>query len=550
MLLFRLIRSNRRALQILAILVKRSFLYLRLRTGLMPGAASELSTRRKRINKARFARETLEKLGSTFVKFGQFLSVRPDLVSTEVRREFRSLQDKVSPFHFKEVERILNRELAEEYTNIFSKFEKWPLASASMSQVHKAQLKTGETVAVKVQRPRIRKEMEADIMIMAFLAKLIERLIPRLRKNRPVMLVDEFSQWSQHELDFYQEGKNASHFQYHFDDFDGVRFPKAYLHLSTEKVLIMEYLDGQNLLDVPAEKIDKQKIVELLIEAMLKQMFQDGFYHADPHPGNILVMDEDQIALLDFGIVGYLRKELREWAFDCLVGMAQGDINRVIDSFIELCSTNEDGMNITAYRRHIFTVLGDLHVCQISDIAFSSILEKFLNTSLEYGLHVPEDVVIMSKAIATLEGTCQTFAPEIKIIDVIKPNAQKILALQPDLDTVTEQFLKGPYEAGRWARLISRRLYRILNRFERGNIRLESDEFKQFVSEMDKSSVNISYGVIISALILLPAILGDDSAFEQWIRQLFELPDIPVLALISLALAGYLSLMLYLRNRA
>ena len=339
------------------------------------------------------------------------------------------------------------------------------------------------------------------------------------------------------------------HFQFHFKGFNGVKFPVAYLHLSTEKVLVMEYLDGQNLLDVPAEKIDKQKIVELLIEAMLKQIFRDGFYHADPHPGNILIMDNDQIAFLDFGIVGYLRKELREWAFDCLFGMAQGDINRVIDSFIELCSTNEEGMNITDYRRHINRVLGDLHVCQISDIGFSSILEKFLNTSLEYGLHVPEDVVIMSKAIATLEGTCQTFAPELKIIDIIKPNAQKILALEPDLDNATEQILKGPYETGRWARLISRRLYRVLNRFERGNIRLESDEFKQFVRQMDKSSVNISYGVIISALILLPAILGDDSAFERWLRNLFELPDTPVLPVISLALAAYLSLMLYLRNR-
>lgn len=229
--------------------------------------------------------------------------------------------------------------------------------------------------------------------------------------------------------------------------------------------------------------------------------------------------------------------------------MAEGDINRVIDSFIELCNVNEDEIDVHAYRRRINEVLGDLHVCQICEIPFSSILERFLNTSLEYGLYVPADVVIMSKAITTLEGTIQSFAPEIKIIDFLKPYAQKFLIVEPDLESVLKNIVKGPYETGRWGRLISRRLNRVINRFERGSVRLETDEFKHIVREMDKSSVNMSYGVIISALIIFAAVLSNDTAFEQWLRTLLDLPNIPVLPIVSLTLAGYISLRLYLRNR-
>jgi ubiquinone biosynthesis protein len=389
-------------------------------TGFIPGPKDKKRIRKTGIDRAQFARETLEKLGSTFIKFGQFLSIRPDLIPAEVCNEFRSLQDKVPTFPFDQVREILDTEFKAKHTEVFSEFDEVSVASASVSQVHRARLLSGEEVAVKVQRPGIREEMEADTIIMAFLANLVERFVPRLRKNRPRMLVEEFSKWTERELDFHQEAKNAAHFHFHFKDDIGVKFPEVYLELTTEKILVMEFIKGTNLLEAQEEAMDKQAVVRRIAETMLKQIFKDGFFHGDPHPGNIFLLKRDAIAYLDFGIVGYLTKELREWSFDCLFGMAEGDINRVIESFIELCNVNEEEVDVQAYRRRIHEVLGDIHVCEVCEIPFSSILEKFLNTSLDCGLNVPADVVIMSKAIATLEGTCLSFAPEIRITDLPK----------------------------------------------------------------------------------------------------------------------------------
>ena len=547
--LVRFIRSFSRFIHILALLLKQGILYLGLLLGLYHGPRDDNGFTKDEFDKARFARITLEKLGPTFIKFGQFMSVRPELVSAAVREEFRNLQDNVAPFPGADAKDILDSEYKLNHSEIFSNFDETPLASASISQVHIARLHSGEQVAVKIQRPGIRKEMAADIIIMGYLAYLLDRLIPSIRKNRPRMLVREFSKWTARELDFKQEAKNAAHFYFHFQDFEGVKYPAVYLDLTTKKVLVMEYISGKNLLEVPKEEIDTELVTRRITESMLKQIFQDGFFHGDPHPGNIFILEGGTIAYLDFGIVGYLTKDLREWSFDCLFGMAEGDISRVIDSFLELCNVNEDEIDVPRYRRRINEVLGDLHVCQICEIPFSSILEKFLNTSLEHGLYVPSDVVIMSKAITTLEGTLQAFAPDVKIIDFLKPYAQQYLVIEPDLNSVWERITKGPYETGRWGRLISRRLDRVISSFERGSIRLESDEFKQIVREMDKSSVNMSYGVIIAALIIFAAFLSNDTVFEDWLRTKLDLPEIPILPIVSLALAGYLSIRLYLRNR-
>ena len=185
---------------------------------------------RPKISAPEIAKETLEKLGPTYVKFGQFLSIRPDLIPADFCAEFRKLQDNVPPFPFALVKKEL-KELKTEYTHIFSEFDETPVAAASVSQVHRARLSTGEEVAVKVQRPGIREEMVSDILIMLFFANLLERLVPSLRKNQPVVLVREFSHWTDRELYFRQEGKNALHFSYNFKDYPGVKIPKVFREL-------------------------------------------------------------------------------------------------------------------------------------------------------------------------------------------------------------------------------------------------------------------------------------------------------------------------------
>ncbi len=508
-----------------------------------------LKTRGPKISAPVVVKDTLEKLGPTYVKFGQFMSIRPDLIPQAFCEEFRKLQDKVPPFSFSHVKKEVEKEMKREHTEVFSEFDETPVAAASVSQVHRARLRTGEEVAVKVQRPGIRAIMEEDILIMLFFAVLLEKLVPSLRKNQPVMLIHEFSRWTDRELDFCQEGRNALHFSYYFKEYPNVKIPKIYLEYTTERILVMEFIHGANALEVPAESIDKKAVAHLIADSMLKQIFVDGFFHGDPHAGNIFLIEKNAIAYLDFGIVGYLSEELRAWTFDILYGMSEGNVERVIESFLELCDVRDYEIDGVVYRRQMNEVLSELHICELASIPFTHMMERFLNTSLEFGIPIPHDFVMMSKAIATLEGTCLSLDPEIKIVEYLKPFVQKYMKTVSTFEDVLEQLKTGPFEVKRLKRVISKHGTRVLQLLENPTFRIEGGEFRNIVREMEKSSVNVAYGLLIAALVLFAASVSNESALERWLKNVFHLPIAPILSLISLAVAVYLWVRLYLRNR-
>lgn len=547
--------SAGRFVVICGVLARQSVLALRYRLVLAPRAAvssdirRHLKTHQPKRSAPEIAKETLERLGPTFIKLGQFLSIRPDLIPPEFCEEFRKLQDRVPPFSWLEARDVLWQELGRDPGEVFSEFDEAPVAAASVAQVHRARLANGREVAVKIRRPGVRRRMEEDILIMLFFAHLFEKLVPALRKNQLVMLVHEFSRWTDRELDFYEEGKHAMQFAHCFAGHRGIKIPKVYLALSTERMLVMEFIRGLNPLEAPPKSINRKAVARLLAESMLKQIFVDGFFHGDPHAGNTLVIGRQTLAYLDFGIVGYLTRELREWTFDVLYGMACADVPRVVDSFLEICDVDRESVNVPAYRRQMNEVLSELHVCQMANIPFTHMMERFLNTSLEFGLDVPHDFVIMSKAIATLEGTCLSLDPTLRIVDVLKPFVEKYIATVPSLDAALEQLRTGPFEVRRLQRLIVRHGERALRLLERPTFRIEGAEFSNIVREMDKSSVNVAYGILIGALIVFSATVSQETQFERWLRSVLHLPVAPLLSITSLALAAYFLTRLYLRNR-
>ena len=555
MSIIRYVGSIKRFLAISLILARQLIINLPYRLLIMPRPKSRkeigkyLRTRGPKISAPVVAKETLEKLGPTYVKFGQFLSIRPDLIPPEFCNEFRKLQDKVPPFAFAHVKKEVEKELQCGLAEAFSEFDEAPVAAASVAQVHRARLRSGPEVAVKVQRPGIRNLMEEDILIMLFFAIILEKFVPSLRKNHPIMLVHEFSRWTDRELEFRQEGKNALHFSYFFDGYAGVKIPRVFLEHTTERVLVMEFIHGVNTLEAPPGTVDRKAVAHLIADSMLKQIFVDGFFHGDPHAGNIFLLEKDTIAYLDFGIVGYLSEELREWTFDILYAMSECDITRATESFLELCNVDKEKVNVVRYRRQMNEVLSELHICSVASIPFTHMMERFLNTSLEYGIDIPYDFVIMSKAIATLEGTCMSLDPEIKIVEYLKPFVQKYISVVPNYDEALQQLKAGPFEVRKLKRLIAKHGERALQLLEQPTFRIASEELKNITSEMDKASVNIAYGFIISALIVFAATLSNESEFEKWLKAHLNLPVMPILPLLSLMTAGYLWLRLYLRNR-
>ncbi len=554
--MIKLIRSLKRFLIVSFILARQFLIYLPFRRLMLPRLKGveeidkHLRIQRERVSAPVVIKETLEKLGPTYVKFGQFLSIRPDLIPPEFCAEFKKLQDKVPPFRFALVRKQLEHELKRRYTDIFAEFDAIPLAAASVAQVHRGRLRTGEEVAVKVQRPGIQEQMEEDILIMLFIATMIERFFPSLRKNQPVMLVHEFSRWTGSELYFRQEGKNALQFAYYFKDDPKVRIPMVYREYTTKKILVMEYLQGENILAAPLDETGRKATARLIADSMLKQIFVNGFFHGDPHAGNILLLPDKSIAYLDFGIVGYLSEDLRAWTFDIVYGMAEGDIPRVIQSFLELCDSRADEACLGPYIRQMNEVLSELHICDVANIPFTQMMEKFLNTSLEYRIPIPHDFVLMSKAIATLEGTCLSLDPDIRLVEILRPFVQKHISRITEFDDAMKKLKAGPFEVERIKRFLFRHGERALRFLERPAIQLTGEGFGNMVHEMEKASVTISSGIIIASLVVFAATLSNESGFERWLKSIITLPpNWPVLPLASLGVAALLWIRLWWRNR-
>jgi ubiquinone biosynthesis protein len=549
------LRSIKRFAVICFILFKELVILWPYRMAFASGAEREktiskyLRPARSRPTTPEIAKKTLEKLGPTYIKFGQFMSIRPDLIPAEFCNEFKKLQDNVPPFPFAQVKRELREELKSDYTRIFSEFDEVPLAAASVSQVHRARLMTGEEVVVKVQRPGIREAMVSDILIMLFFAKLLVRLVPSLKKHEPKVLIREFSRWTDRELYFRQEGKNALHFTYNFRDYPCVQFPKIFHVYTTRKVLVMEYIRGVNILHVPEGGIDRKAVASLIADSMLKQIFIDGFFHGDPHAGNILLTDRSSVAYLDFGIVGHLSEELRAWIFDILYGMSRGDTTRVINSFLELCSVREDEVDLAGYRRQMNEVLSELQVYEMAGIPFSQMMKNFLYTSLEYGIRIPHEFVLVTKALTTFEGTCLSLDPEIKIVEQLRGFVARHVAKMPGPDEVLDQLKAAPFELERMKRLVLKHGARIVKFLEDPVIRFGGEGAGGAKGERDRTGENIAFGFIIASLIVFAGLAEHESIFGKWLASLVHMPGLPLLPLVSLAVAALLGMRMIAGNR-
>jgi ubiquinone biosynthesis protein len=282
---------------------------------------------------------------------------------------------------------------------------------------------------------------------------------------------------------------------------------------------------------------------------MLKQIFIDGFFHGDPHAGNIMLVDRNTIAYLDFGIVGYLSEDLRAWIFDILYGMSKRDVTRVIGSFLELCNVREDDIDIAGYCREMNEVLAELPVYEVAGIPFSSMMERFLNTSLEFGIRIPHDFVLVSKALTTFEGTCLSLDPEIKIVEHLRAFVQKYMTTGLAFDDVLKELKSAPFEMARLKRLVLKHGARALKFFENPTVRLADAGSAAVTGGRDASGVNIASGFIIAALLLCAALLSNGSGLERWMRSFVHLPDLPLLPLVCLTGAAFLWLRLVQRDR-
>lgn len=456
-------------------------------------------------------RRTLERLGPTFIKFGQLLSVRPDLIPKEYSKELEKLQDSVPPFLFKEVKDIIEEELGKSVEQIFTHFEKKPIASASISQVHKAVLKTGEKVAVKVQRPNVKKIMDTDVEIMIYFASLLEKHIENIKRFNPTKIVIEFKEWTEKELDFRIESRNAKRFYQNFKGSKTVYIPKVYDELTTERVLTLEFIDGVELHkihEIKKKNIDFNKIIKNGFEAVFTQVFIHGVFHADPHPGNIIIMQNNSIAFVDFGIVGYFDERLKNKCIDLLYGIVERDENIIMDTLVSM-GMETDYIDYGQLKSDLSFIIQPLQQSSIKDVKVSKVLEEVLDIALKHKLRIPTSFVLFGKTIVTLEGVAIEYDPNFKFVETTKPFVERLIAKRKNPFYVWKSLMHNMDRYRKFIEYFPEKAERALDKIQRGTIKvdIEDTDIKKLSLEIDRSSNRVAYGLLIAALLITSAIL-------------------------------------------
>jgi ubiquinone biosynthesis protein len=460
-------------------------------------------------------RMAFSELGPTFIKLAQVLSSRPDLITVQFANEFKKLQDEVPPFPSDKAKSTIEEELKRPLKDIFSYFSDESLAAASIAQVHKATLLDGSDVVVKVQRPDIKEQIETDITILTTVARLLDKYVPESRFFNPIGIVEEFSKTIHKEMNFIEEAKNCMRFKRNFQDNPDIFIPKVYLEYTTEKVLVMEMVEGVRIDDLAVIDfmgLDRKKLAKIGVNAYFKQILEDGFFHADPHPGNIFVMGTEKIAFVDFGIVGRVSEELKEALADTFLALLYKDFDRLVDQYIELGIVPEH-IDIEAFRRDfkvdLIDFLDPLYGMTLKEINFAQYLDTVTHLAIKHNLRIPSDLLLINKAMIVLESIGRALDPDFDFISEAEPYATRIIRKRLSPVRLYEKARKNLMEVSDFAFLLPRQLKQIIKKTLKDEIQIKMYHVNlpEFIRDMDKSSNRIAFAMIVSAMILSSAIM-------------------------------------------
>ncbi len=479
-------------------------------------------------------RRVMEELGGSFAKFGQALSLRYDLLPKEYCDEFSRLQDNVKPLPFDVVKEAIETELGRPLSEVFKSFEKIPVAAASVGQVHKAVLKSGEIVAVKVQRPNIEKIFQADIDILRYLSRQVDARFEELKLFNFPLLVDEFEKYTQKELDYGIEAKNIESFHNNFKQSSYVKIPRVYWDYSTKKVLAMEFINGKRLNEIAQfEKYHstKKKIVENVLNASMEQIFVHRVFHADPHPGNIFLMGNNKIAFLDFGIVGRLDQESVEDIEDLLLGITMPDVDLIVKSILESGSAL-DTIDVKAFKADIVEILGVYYSPSLRTIDMGGFFLDVFALARKYRISLPLHFTLLAKAFITLQGFTYHYFPNFNIISFMRPWAKKLAMERARPAHILHSVKKTALDFRDMIVSLPsdfKSLVRVLKSGTRTEV--EVKELNTLTIEMDRSSNRLTFGMILASLIVASAILIQTGIPPSYY-------GVPLLAYIPLSFAG------------
>lgn len=483
-------------------------------------------------------RMVLEELGPTFIKLGQVLSTRPDILPPQFIEELEKLQADVPSAPFAQIKAEIERELGASLAELFAEVDEEPLATASIGQVHRARLHGGQEVVIKVQRPGVAGVIKTDTEIMTGLARLVEDRVPSFS---PVELVDEFRRAMQRELDYTREGQNIDRFRRNFVDRPEVQIPQVHWSHSSQRVLTMEYIEGKKLNEfaATASKEVRSRLAEQGARAFMQQVLVDGFFHGDFYPGNILVKPDGSLALLDFGMVGRLGEETMDAIAGLFLAVVDRDEEQMMRSLQRLRVVDE--REIPGLREEIGELVDRNYGKSLEEIRVAEIIQDILDLTRRYGLNLPSNFVMLVKGLITLEGVGRFLDPKFNVVEIAQPFARELMRRQMRPDYILRRWRR---ETGKYASILlglPRGLDRFLSKAneEQLAIRFKHEGLERLMVRIDIASNRIAFGMITAALIIGSSlIMLTERGPQLW--------GFPAIGLLGFCLAGIVGIWLML----
>lgn len=460
----------------------------------------EAYTRYERIRMA------FEELGPTFIKMGQILSTRPDLIPVTLAEELSKLQDSVPPFPFGQVKDLIEAELDAGISDIFMSIEETPLAAASIAQVHRARLLSGREVVVKVRRPGIERTVSIDLEILLHLAGLAERHVPELGFYQPTRIVEEFARVIDREMDFSVETRSMERFARQFAGNEAIHVPVFFGEFSTTRILTMEYIDGikaSNIEMLDASGYDRKLIASRGAELVLDQIFKFGLFHADPHPGNIFILPGNVICYVDFGMMGTVDQRSREDFADILTGYVSKDEVKTAQAVLKVVEWEQEP-DRRALERDLSEFMEIYLYRPLKELRVGDLLQEFLSIISKHRLLIPADLYLMIKSLTEMEGLGLRLDPDFDMVEKATPYIRQIKMQKFSPGRIASEILESGGDLVQLAKAIPGELRDILSQIKQGKIRigLEHRGIDEFIEELDRSSNRIAFALIISSLII------------------------------------------------
>lgn len=486
-------------------------------------------------------RLALVELGPTFIKLGQLLSTRPDIIPPSFVREFEKLQDCVPSFSFEELKIQIERELSAPVDTFFSEIDPSPLAAASIAQVHRARLTTGEDVVIKVRRPGVVELIESDIGALMGLAYLAERHVSGSEIYDPVGVVREFARTIRREMDFTREGHTIEKFRENFSSTKWLYFPRIYWKQTAHGVLTLEYVDGIKVSGLEAldrAGLDRKVIARRGADAFLEMVLDHGFFHGDPHPGNVLILPDNVICLLDYGIVGRLDESLKTFLSDILFAIVNRNMDEVV-SLLLFAGDISDNLNVRALKRDLSDFIDSYYEIPLKDVEVGRMLMEFIEIVTLYNIRIQPDLMLLAKSLVIIEGMGRNLDPGFDMVEHLRPFMENALLKKYSPRRISRDISSMLLSYMNLARDLPRDIKEIVNRINRNKFKIDLEHrgLDKFTADFDRSINRLSSSMILAALIIGSSIIMQTSRGPQ-------LLGFPVLAFLGYTVAGVIGLWL------